>query len=143
MAETEEQKQQRVLDELKGKNVAHYSVMLAAYINARVDANKAIFAFSSTGIGLLIVIVDKLQQLSICVKIVYIGALVAFFAAVCSTLLVYICNAKSIWSYIRNEGSEKAEFKLDTWKYINYVLFAIGLALSLVFTAAIVGILKL
>ena len=138
MAETEEQQQQRVLDELKGKNVAHYSVMFAAYINTCVDANKAIFVFSSTGIGLLIAIVDKLQQLSIYVKIVYIGALVAFFAAVCSTLLVYIYNAKSIESYIRNEGSEKSEFKLDTWKYINYILFAIGLVLSLVVT--IVGI---
>jgi hypothetical protein len=139
MAETKEQQQQRVLDELKGKNVAHYSVMLAAYISARVDANKAIFVFSSTGIGLLIAIVDKLQQLSICVKIVYIGALVAFFAAVCSTLLVHICTAKAIESYIRNEGSEKSmEFNLNTWKYINYISFAIGLALSLVFT--IVGI---
>jgi hypothetical protein len=138
MAETPEQEQQRLLDELKGKNVAHYSVMLAAYINARVDANKAIFVFSSTGIGLLIAIVDKLQQLSICVRIVYIGALVAFFAAVCSTLLVHICNAKAIESYIRNKGEESMEFKLNTCKYINYISFAIGLALSLVFT--VVGI---
>ena len=136
MPETPQQEQQRKLDELKGKNVAHYSVMLAAYINALVDANKAIFVFSSTGIGLLIAIVDKPQQLSICVKIVYIGALVAFFAAVCSTLLVYISNSKAIESYIRSEGKEKdMEFKLNTWKYINYISFAIGLALlSLVFT---------
>jgi len=60
MPETEDQRQHRVLDEVKGKNVAHYSVMLAAYINARVDANKAIFVFSSTGIGLLITIANKL-----------------------------------------------------------------------------------
>ncbi len=138
MAETEEQRQQRVLDELKGKNVAHYSVMLAAYINAGVDANKAIFVFSSTGFGLLIVIVDKLQQLSICVKIGYIGALVAFFVAACSTLLVYILNVKLIESHIRSKGEESMEFKLKTWKYINYFSFVIGLVLLLVF--AIVGI---
>jgi len=60
MPETEEQRQQRMLDELKGKNVAHYTVMLAVYINVRVDANKAIFVFSSSGIGLLIAIADKL-----------------------------------------------------------------------------------
>jgi hypothetical protein len=139
MAETEEQRQQRLLDELKGKNVAHYSVMLAAYINTSVDATKAVFVFSSTGIGLLIAIAAKLQQLSICVKIVYIGALVAFFAAVCSTVLVHIRNTKAIESYIRSEGKEKyMDYKLNTWKYINYFSFAIGLALSLVFT--IVGI---
>ena len=142
MAEKKEQKQQRELDELKGRNIAQYSVMFAAYINAGIDANKAIFVLSSTAFGLLITIVDKLQQLSICIKFVYIGALVAFFVAVCSTLLVYIRNAKVIESYIRNEGSEKTkELKLKTWKYINYFSFAIGLVLSLVFT--IVRILNL
>ena len=135
MAETEEQRQQRVLDELKGKNVAHYSVMLAAYINARVDANKAIFVFSSTGIGLLIAIAHKLQELSGGPKSIYIGALIAFFVAACSTLLVHILNAKAIESYIRSEGNEKSmDFKLNTWQYVNYISFAIGLALSLVFT---------
>ena len=69
MAETKEQQEQRKLEELKGKNIAHYSVMLTAFINARVDANKAIFAFSSTGIGLLIAMATKLQQLSGCLKI--------------------------------------------------------------------------
>ena len=134
-----EPEEQRVLDELKGKNVAHYSVMLAAYINARVDANKAIFVFSSTGIGLLIAIANKLQQLSTGVKIMYIAALVAFFVAVCSTLLVHIRNAKAIESYIKNQGDDKSmDFKLNTWKYVNYISFAIGLASSLVFT--IVGI---
>ncbi len=135
MAETKEQQQQRELNELKGKNISYYSVMLAAYIDARVDANKAIFAFSSTGIGLLIAIVGRLQQQSIYLKIIYISALVAFFVAVGSTLLVHICNTKAIESYIRNEGSEKSmDFKLNTCKYINYISFAIGLILSLVFT---------
>lgn len=139
MPETDEQRQQRVLDELKGKNVAHYSVMLAAFIKARVDANKAIFAFSSSGIGLLIAIASKLQPVSTCIKIVYAGALVAFFVSACSTLLVFISNAKAIESYIRSEGNEKAmDFRLNTWKYVNYVSFAFGLALSLIFT--IVGL---
>lgn len=139
MAETEGQKQQRMLDELKGRNIAHYSVLLTAYMNACVDANKAIFVFSSTAIVLLIAIVDKLQQSSICIKLVYIGALVTFFVAACSTLLVHICNAKAIESYIKNDRSEgPIKFKLKKWKYINYFSFAIGLALSLVFT--IVGI---
>jgi preprotein translocase subunit Sec61beta len=137
MAETEQQRQQRELEELKGKNVAHYSVMLAAYINTRVDANKAIFAFSSAGVGFLIATVNKLQQLSNFVKIVYAGALVAFFVAACSTLFVHVKNAKAIEFYIRSEGKEKAmDYELKTWKYVNYVSFAVGLALSLVLTIA-------
>lgn len=133
MAETEEERKARMLEELKGKNVAYYSVMLTAYISARVDANKAIFAFSSTGIGFLVAIASKLQQLSACAKAVYVGALLAFFAAACSTLFVYVKNAKAIESYIRSEGNEKAkDFELKTWKYVNYVSFSVGLALLLV-----------
>ena len=128
----------RALEELKGKNVAHYSVMLAAYLNARVDANKAIFAFSSTGIGFLIAISSKLQQLGSCAKIVYVGALLAFFVAACSTLFVHIKNVKAIESYIRSEEENKKDFELKTWNYVNYVSFAAGLALLLVF--AVLGI---
>ena len=135
MPETDEQQKQRMSDELKGKNVAHYSVMLAAYVNARVDANKTIFIFSLSGIGLLIAIVNKLQSLDTCIKLVYVGALIAFFVTICSTVFVQISNTTAIESYIRNEGKEKImDFKLSTWKYVNYVSFAIGLALSLIFT---------
>lgn len=136
--ETPVQRQQRMLDELKGKNVAHYSVMLAAYINARVNANKAIFVFSSSGIGLLIAIADKLQSLGPCIKSIYGGALVAFSVAVGSTVFVHISNARSIESYIRGKDEKSMDFKLSTSKYVNYFSFGIGLVLSLVFT--IVGL---
>jgi len=138
MAETEEQRKEPVPEELRGKNVAHYSVMLAAYIGARVDANKAIFAFSSTGIGFLVAVSNKLQQLGSCAKIVYVGALLAFFVAACSTLFVYVKNAEAIESYIRNEEEKKKDFELKTWKYVNYISFALGLALLLVF--AVLGV---
>ena len=135
MPESDAQHTQRVLEELKGKNIAHYSVMLAAYISARVDANRAIFVFSSSGIGLLIAVAGKLHCLGTCIKVVYIGALVSFFVAVVSTLLVHIRNAESIETHIRNEGIDKSmDFNLSTWKYVNYISFAIGLALSLAFT---------
>lgn len=108
-------------------------------MNARVDANKAIFTFSTAGIGLLIAIENKLQSAGTCVRLIYIGALVAFFVAVCATLFVHSSNAKAIESYIRGEGNEESkDFKLNTWKYVNYISFVIGLTLSLVFT--IIGI---
>src|SRR5262245_5539433 len=100
---------------------------------------KRFLCFSSSGIGLLIAIANKLQQLNTFAKIMYIGALVSFFVAVCSTLFVHSRNAKAIESYIKNQGDDKSmDFKLNTWKYVNYISFAIGLASSLVFT--IVGI---
>lgn len=135
MAETEQQRQERELKELEGKNVAHYSVMLSAFINARIDANKAIFAFSSTGIGLLVAVTSNLKTASACSKLAYIVALIAFLFAVISTLFVYINNANAIESYIRNDGGEKnRDYKLKTWMYVNYILFGIGLVSIVVFS---------
>ncbi len=137
MSESKDQEQQRRLDELKGKNVAHYSVMLAAVINARIEANKATFTFSSTGIGLLVALQSKLQHACNFTTIAYVGALVAFFISACSTLLVFVSNTSAIKSYIINESEEKTKgFTLKTWKYVNYISFGIGLLLALAFTVA-------
>jgi hypothetical protein len=136
MAETEEQRLQRCLDELKGKNVAHYSVMLAAYINARIDANRAILVLSSTGIGLLIAMISKLQSMNVYLKITYVAAIAALLGAACTTLWIHANNAKTIESYIRAQGTSKSmKLKLDASRYINYLLFLSGLTLALIVIA--------
>lgn len=133
MAESNDQQEQRELEELKGKNIAHYSVMLGALINAQIESNKAIFTFSSAAIGLLVT-QSKTQEACGHTPMLYKLALIAFFVAACSTLFVFVSNANEIESRIRNEGKEKsAAIKLRTWKYINYISFGVGLLLTLAF----------
>lgn len=124
--ETPEEERDRKLRELEGKNISHYSVMLAAYIGARIDANKAIFAFSSAGIGILVAVAEKVRKVSTCTQTMYLISLVAFLAAVISTLFVHVANAKAIESYITQDDEKSKEFKLKTWIYFNYIAFAVA-----------------
>jgi Na+/proline symporter len=132
--ETPEEERDRKLRELEGKNISHYSVMLAAYVSARVDANKAIFAFSSAGIGVLVAVWygNKLKSVSACTQTMYLIALVAFLIAVITTLFVHVANANIIESYITQSDEKTKEFKLKSWMYVNY--FAFGAAVC--FTVA-------
>jgi hypothetical protein len=56
--ESEEEERSRKLDELKGKNVAHYSVLLAAYIQTKMEHDKTLVTLSAAGIGLLLTIIS-------------------------------------------------------------------------------------
>jgi hypothetical protein len=138
MPESEEQRQQRVLKELEGKNVAHYSVMLAAYISAVVDPNKAIFTLSSAGVGLLVALVDRLTNLTSFSKFLYCASLIFFSLTIISTLFVLGSNAKAIEGYIRDDS--RVGSKLKTWKYINYVLFAVSLTLMITLAIVLVNV---
>jgi len=124
--ETPEEERDRKLRELEGKNISHYSVMLAAYIAARTDANKAIFAFSSAGIGVLVAIAEKMQKVSACTQTMYLISLVAFLLAVISTLFVHIANANAVESYITQNDEKSKGFKLKSWMYFNYIAFGMA-----------------
>jgi len=131
--ESEKERRDRALKELEGKNISHFSVMLSSYISSRTDANKAIFAFSSGAIGLLLASYEKLALSECAIFILYLLSMVGFVVAVISTLFIHVANAKAIEAYIRNDKEKERDFVLQTWAYINYIAF--GLAIT--FTSAI------
>ncbi len=56
MTETTEQAEQRQLKELEGKNIAHYSILLNAWINIEMKRDKILVTLSVAAIGLLVTI---------------------------------------------------------------------------------------
>src|SRR5438445_6961215 len=52
--ETPAEERERRLKELQGRNVAHYQVLLTAWIQTRMQHDKTLVAFSSAGIGSLL-----------------------------------------------------------------------------------------
>lgn len=52
-AETSDERRDRMLRELEGRNVAYYSVLLQTTIASELEAAKQIAGFSSAGIGLI------------------------------------------------------------------------------------------
>jgi len=52
--ENKDEERTRKLEELKGKNVAHYSVLLSAWIHTKMEHDKTLVTVSIGGIGYLI-----------------------------------------------------------------------------------------
>ncbi|KGJ89514.1 hypothetical protein [Colwellia psychrerythraea] len=129
--ESDIEKRIRELKELEGKNIAHYSVMMSTFISSRIDANKAIFTFSSAGIGLLVTLISEPN--STISVVLFSSAILAFVIAVISTLFIYIAHTNAIESYIRNEGSHKRDLNLKEWVYVNYIAFSFGVVFVALF----------
>jgi hypothetical protein len=54
MPESDDEREKRLLRELKAKNVAHYSVMLDAWIQTRMALDKSLITLSAGGVGVLV-----------------------------------------------------------------------------------------
>ncbi len=137
--ETDEERKVRLLKELEGKNIAHGSVMLSAYITSRLEVNKAIFTFSSAAIGLLVIVFKNPLSGTGIASGFYILTMILFVAAIVSTLLVYASNANLIESYIKGEREKKEKYRLKLKKMIDINYFTFGLGIV---SAAILAMLQ-
>lgn len=54
--ESEDENRNRILKEPEGKNIAHYSVLLDAWIQTRTERDKTLVTLSAAGVGLLVTI---------------------------------------------------------------------------------------
>ncbi|HYT55619.1 MAG TPA: hypothetical protein VEQ38_12985 [Verrucomicrobiae bacterium] len=57
-SESKDEQDKRLLEELKGKNVAHYSVMLAAWMQTKMEHDKTLVTLSFGGIALLVTVIN-------------------------------------------------------------------------------------
>lgn len=80
-AESDEERCKRHLDELKGKNVANYSVLLTTVIQSELDSIRSIITLSSAGIGVLFAS-TKLGESSVTNTVLTILGLLGFGFAV-------------------------------------------------------------
>src|SRR5688572_21338974 len=51
-----DQKSEREQREFEGKNIAHYSVLLQAWVDTRMERDKTIVTLAAAGVGLLVTI---------------------------------------------------------------------------------------
>ncbi len=57
MPELKDDREKRKLRELEGKNIAHFSVMLSAWVQTKMERDKTLVTLSSAAIGLLITLI--------------------------------------------------------------------------------------
>ncbi len=131
MAETQEEQEKRLLEELKGKNIAHYQVLLSAWIQTKMERDRTLISLSAAGIALLTTLLNTKGVSSASEMWFFIGAFLGFLVTIVSCLEIYRWNSKLIENEIRNMGETTPNLKrLDHLSNIAFIL-------ALIFTALI------
>jgi len=125
MLETEDRKQERLLDELKGKNVAYYQVMLNAWIQSRMEHDKTLITLSSAGIGLLVTVAATFGAQHWIMPWLYGLTLSCFLCCIVISLKVYRLNSLLIECELK--GSGKPDLKpYDRAAKVSFIMGAIA-----------------
>ena len=125
MAETSEERQKRELEELKGKNIANYQVLLSAWIQTRMERDKAVVTVSAAGIGLLVTLLTTVGVHDFWQRFVTIGAFIGFFGSIWISLTIYELNAGHI-EYSLKGGNGK-DPKLERCDKLSRAFFSSGI----------------
>lgn len=141
MPESKDEEQKRKLRELEGKNVAHYSVLLGAFIQTKMDRDKMLVTLSSAGIGLLIAVLTAVGVTYMWEGVLYAVALLAFGITIVSLIRVLDLNSKFIEEQLRGSDSG-TKIKLRRLDRLSWICFAVAL-LSIVTLGSTSGIMHL
>ena len=116
--ESQEEHDTRMLEELKGKNVAHYSVMLGAWLQTKMEYDKTLVTLSFGGIALLVTVINLTGWWSVWSVLLFTAAFSGFLMTIGCALVIYERNAAHIESEIRGHHKDFKLARLD--KFLKY-----------------------
>ncbi|MDP3041494.1 MAG: hypothetical protein Q8N62_01985 [Candidatus Omnitrophota bacterium] len=125
MPESAEERQKRELKELEGKNIANYQVLLSAWIQTRMERDKAVVTVSAVAIGLLVTLLTTVGVYGFWQRLLTIGAFLGFLGAIWISLTIYELNANHI-EYSLRGGNDK-DPKLEKCDKLSKIFFSLGI----------------
>jgi hypothetical protein len=129
LPESEDDKQKRILKELEGKNIAHYSVLLEAWIQTKMERDKTLVTLSAAAIGLLITVLTTVGVQSIFEIVLFIISIVAFITTIWSALVIYQLNSKHLEDALK--GSSESDPNLEKYDKLSIRAFISGTVFAL------------
>jgi len=127
LPESKPEAEKRHLRELEGKNVQHYTVLLSAWIQTRMERDKTLVALSAGGIGLLVTILTAVGLPSLWMILLYLGAFSGFFVTIWTSIKIYQLNSEKLEHELR--GYDSPTYKsidLEPYDRRSFLGFALG-----------------
>ena len=124
MPESPEQREARGLRELEAKNVAHYSIMLQAWIETRMARDKSLVTLSAGGVGVLVTLLTTVGVSRPWQIYLYLTSFAGFLITIGTALMIYQMNSELIENDFKGESSE--HLKLKTFDRITISAFITG-----------------
>ncbi|MBS0165522.1 MAG: hypothetical protein JSR29_05555 [Nitrospira sp.] len=113
MTESSEEREKRLLRELEGKTVAHYSVMLDAWVQTRMARDKTLIALSAGGVGVLVTLLTTKGISQLWEIVLYLFSFLGFLITIGLALKVYQKNSELIENSLREKSS--GHLKLEAY----------------------------
>lgn len=123
MPKTKEELSKRNQRELEGKNIAHYSTLLSAWIHTKMERDKTLVTISSAGIGLLVTILTTCGVSSLYLLILFLGAFIGFGLCIWTSLCIYQLNSTHLENELR---SVNVDLKLEIYDKRSLRAFLLG-----------------
>lgn len=134
--ESDDERRERLLRELEGKNISYYSIILQTVIESEIETANQIAGFSSAAIGLIFTVDAIRENSSGSSIVVYLSllSLVGFSVAIMSAILFIGLASRRYENEIRSENAVEGYGKLlDCRKHfvwarnISVVAFCVGI----------------
>ena len=124
MPESQEDREKRLLRELEAKNIAHYSVLLEAWIQTRMARDKSLVTLSAGGVGVLVTLLTTLGVSRPWQIWLYICSFIGFLLTIGLALVIYQKNSEQIENDLRGQSSDHLRLRVFDWASL--VAFSVG-----------------
>jgi hypothetical protein len=140
LPESPEEQEKRVLREREGKNIQHYSVLLNAWIQIRMEYDKTLLTLSSAGIGLLVTLATTVGAKTFLERILFMLSFISFLICIYLLFKIYEFNCSLIEGNIANkDDSQDDQCAKEYDKHAKWVFIAGVLCLALIGAAQMIG----
>lgn len=129
MPESIKDAEKRALRELEGKNIAHHSILLSAWIETKMERDKTLVTLSAAAIGLLVTILTTVGAKYLWDIFLFAIAVVSFLITIWSSLIIYQLNSQHLEDAMR--GSSDKDPRLEKYDKRSIRAFIIGAVVTL------------
>lgn len=110
---------------------AFRSASINAWIQSKMERDKALLTLSSGGIGLLVTFLQFKENIEPCHTILYYIAFFSFITCIVSIIVIFSRNAKYIEKLLSSDTRENDKV-LGFFDYMAVTFFAIGILFTII-----------
>lgn len=110
---------------------AFRSASINAWIQSKMERDKALLTVSSGGIGLLVTFLQFKENIESCHSILYYIAFFSFITCIISIIVIFSRNAKYIEKLLSSDTKENDRI-LGIFDYTAVIFFSIGILFTIV-----------
>jgi len=134
----EKQSEPKDSEELIGRKIAHYTILLEYFIHVRLERDKLLITLSSASIGLLVTLLSFHQQISSLVFFLVAFSFLSFALCIWALLEIFQLNSAFLSSEIKGTTEPKTTVRMKRLDRFSKYSFILGAVLLFLYAVVVV-----